>query len=283
MINTKIAAIQMVSGRELQDNLNVAERLIKQAADGGSQLIVLPEVFAMFASSQQLMAGQEEAFGTAPIRTFLAEQAKKNGVWLVGGSIPIAKDDNTKKVFASSLLINDQGQECARYNKIHLFDADVSDKKGRYSESDTFLPGDEVVVVDTPFGRLGLAICYDLRFPEFFRVMFDLGVDIISLPSAFTKKTGEAHWLSLLRARAIENQCYIIAANQGGDHGHQRETSGESLIVNAWGDVLAQASKGESVVSAEIDYEQLKQLRQAMPIKQHQRFRVDSTLIVNPK
>lgn len=248
--------------------------MIRLAAGSGAQLIVLPEVFAMFSSTEQLAVGREEAFGSAPIRTFLSLQAKKHGVWLVGGSIPIAKDHDNKKVFTSSLLINDQGVECARYNKIHLFDVDVADNKGSYRESDTFIPGDEVVVVDTPFGRLGLAICYDLRFPEFFRMMFELGVDIISLPSAFTKKTGDAHWLPLLRARAIENQCFIIAANQGGKHSSRRETSGGSLIVDAWGNVLAQTDSGEAMVVAELDYEQLKEIRQSMPIKQHQRFKI---------
>ena len=274
MTTSAIAAIQMVSGSDLNINLTRAAVLIAQAAEQGAQLLVLPEVFAMFASSQQYALGVEEAFGKAPIRQFLAEQARKHKVWIVGGSIPIADQQHPSKVYAASLLFNDQGQECGHYNKLHLFDVDVADKTGSYRESDTFIAGNDVVVVDTPFGRLGMAICYDLRFPEFFRAMFAQGLDIISLPAAFTRKTGEAHWLPLVRARAIENQCYIIAANQGGEHANNRETSGGSIIVDGWGQVLAQADKGEACVVATMDLASLAQQRLAMPIQQHQRFTV---------
>ena len=274
MSKTKVAAVQMVSGRDLQQNLTDAKRLIEQAAQQGAGLIVLPEVFAMFATSAQLPLGLEEAFGQRPIRQFLSHTARQLGVWLVAGSIPLAAEKDASKVLAASLLINDQGEEVAQYNKIHLFDVDVDDKKGSYRESDTFQAGDDLVVVDTPFGRLGMAVCYDLRFPELFRLMLAQGAEIVSLPAAFTKKTGEAHWLPLIRARAIENQCYVIGANQGGDHGNNRETSGGSVIVDAWGQVLAQADKGEQVVCAELDLQQIQRLKVAMPIQQHQRFRV---------
>ena len=274
MTKAIVAAVQMVSGRDLQKNLNAAGELIKQAAEQGAQLVVLPEVFAMFATSSQLPLGIEEAFGKAPVRKFLCETARQFGVWLVGGSIPIAEELDDQRVYAASLLINAQGEEVAQYNKIHLFDVDVDDKKGSYRESDTFKAGDRVVVVDTPVGKLGMAVCYDLRFPEFFRLMFAQGAEIISLPSAFTKKTGEAHWLPLIQARAIENQCYVIGANQGGDHGNNRETSGGSVVVDAWGQVLAQADKGERVITAEIDLQKIQTLKAAMPIRQHQRFQI---------
>ena len=161
----------------------------------------------------------------------------------------------------------------ARYDKIHMFDVAVSEKE-TYRESAGYRPGERAVVVETPFAKCGLSICYDLRFPELFRLMLAQGAEIVSLPAAFTKKTGEAHWLPLIRARAIENQCYVIGANQGGDHGNNRETSGGSVIVDAWGQVLAQADKGEQVVCAELDLQQIQRLKVAMPIQQHQRFRV---------
>ncbi|WP_019529736.1 carbon-nitrogen hydrolase family protein [Dasania marina] len=271
-----IAAIQMLSGSKLDENLARAEILMAQAVAQGAQLLVLPEVFAMFASAQQYTVGVAEATGKAPIRQFLAQQARKHKVWIVAGSIPIADAGSSSKVYAASLLFNDRGEECARYNKLHLFDVDVADKHGSYRESDTFVPGNDVVVFATPFGRLGMAICYDLRFPEFFRAMFAEGVDMISVPAAFTRKTGEAHWLPLLRARAIENQCYIIGANQGGDHDNGRETSGGSAIIDGWGKILAQADKGEACVVANMDLASLQQLRLAMPIQQHQRFTVQA-------
>ncbi|WP_339672515.1 carbon-nitrogen hydrolase family protein [Dasania marina] len=271
-----IAAIQMLSGSKLDENLARAEMLMAQAVAQGAQLVVLPEVFAMFASAQQYAVGVAEATGKAPIRQFLAQQARKHKVWIVAGSIPIADAGSSSKVYAASLLFNDRGEECARYNKLHLFDVDVADKQGSYKESNTFVPGNDVVVFATPFGRLGMAICYDLRFPEFFRAMFAEGVDVISVPAAFTRKTGEAHWLPLLRARAIENQCYIIGANQGGDHDNGRETSGGSAIIDGWGQILAQADKGEACVVANMDLASLQQLRLAMPIQQHQRFTVQA-------
>ena len=266
----------MVSGKCTDVNLERAACLIKKAVEKGAGLIVLPETFAVFSSSQQVAMGCLESTSDGPLRRFLSEQARQFKVWIVGGTIPItpvqADGSFNPKAYTASLLINDKGEEVARYNKIHLFDVDVADQQGSYRESDTFLPGSDVVVVDTPFGRLGLAVCYDIRFPEFFRAMFAQDVDLIAIPAAFTRATGEAHWLPLLRARAIENQCYIIGANQGGVHG-RRETSGGSVIINGWGEVLSEAKRGEACLVADVDLKTLMEIRKSMPVKQHQRFK----------
>lgn len=269
----RVAALQMVSGNDLEANLKVAEQLIAQAAEGGSVLAVLPETFALFSTGMQRQLGEQEAGGSGMVRRFLCEQARKHKLWLVGGTVPMA-DCEGDKVYSSAFVIDASGKEVARYNKMHLFDVDVSDAQGSYRESDTFAAGDDVVTVDTPLGRLGVAVCYDIRFPELFRAMLKQGVDIIAVPSAFTLFTGEAHWLALLRARAIETQCYIVGANQGGRHSSSRYTSGGSVIIDGWGTVLAEAPRGEMCLMAELDTGKLSKLRRNMPVKNHLRFDV---------
>lgn len=269
----RVAAIQMVSSNDVADNLLVVEKLVAEAADQGAQLVVMPETFAAFGSRLQLALGQQEASGQAVVRPFIRGLAKRYGLWIVAGTIPLAIP-SSDKVLSACFVVNDRGEDCARYDKMHLFDVDVADKQGSYRESDTFSAGNNVVVVDSPVGRLGLAVCYDIRFPELFRAMFACSVDIIAIPSAFTLLTGEAHWLPLLRARAIENQCYIVGANQGGRHSKSRVTSGGSAIIDGWGNVLAEAARGEACIVADIDLETLQQQRQAMPIEQHLRFDV---------
>lgn len=269
----RIAALQMVSRNNIDQNLAVAKRLIAEAAKAGASLVVLPETFAVFSIRAQHDLGLQEVSEQAVIRPFISAQAKRWGLWIVAGTIPCAVPGNDR-VLSSCFVFNDNGDEVARYNKIHLFDVDVDDGHGCYRESDTFLAGEEVVVVDTPVGRLGLAVCYDIRFPELFRAMFSESVDIIAVPSAFTLLTGEAHWLPLLRARAIENQCYIVGANQGGVHSKSHSTSGGSVIIDGWGKVLAEAGQGECCVVSELDLPKLRQQRKAMPIAQHQRFEV---------
>ncbi len=273
MTNTAVAAIQMISGKDLQANLLAAESLVMQAAEAGARLIVLPETFAMFSTRQQQSIGDKENSEQAVIRPFLQQLASRLGVWLVAGTIPLAVD-GSDRVLSSSFIIDDKGKEVARYDKIHMFDVDVADNHGSYRESATFLPGDHITVVDTPFGRLGVVVCYDIRFPELFRLMTQQGLDIVAVPAAFTLHTGEAHWLPLLRARAIENQCYIVGANQGGKHNEKRATSGGSVIIDGWGNVLAEAGRGEGVVMADIDLDVLEKLRRNMPVHQHQRFRI---------
>jgi nitrilase len=272
-----LAALQMVSGHQLQDNLKAAAALLQQAAEAGVKVAVLPENFAVLASDQMLPCGQQEAGNQSVIRAFLAQQAKTLKLWIVGGSLPLAmRPDGSiiaDRVRASCLVFNDQGDEVARYDKIHLFDAQVDDAHGQYRESDTFEAGDQVVTVDTPAGRLGLAICYDLRFPELFRALRDKGADWVCLPSAFTWQTGNAHWHALIRARAIENQLYVVAAGQGGHNSSQRRTYGHSLICDPWGSVLAEVSEdGPGMVTAALDKNWLDQLRQQMPVWSHRRL-----------
>jgi len=270
---SKVAAIQMASGPNIQANLDEAAKLIDDAVASGAQLLVLPENFAQMAMADTERVQQAEIHGDGLIQTFLSSQAAKHKIWLVGGTIPL-HSQQAGKALASCLLFNDQGEEVACYNKIHMFDVLLTDSES-YNESATTEAGDKPVVVDTPFGRLGLAICYDLRFPELFRSMVNDGMNICALPSAFTANTGKAHWEALIRARAIENQCYMIASAQGGYHLNGRETHGDSMIVDHWGNVLDRLVSGSGVVLADIDLELLDTTRKNFPVLQHQRMSCD--------
>ena len=273
-----VAAIQRVSKNNLQENLQKTETLIKLAVNKGARLIVLPENFAVFSSSLQAQIAEQENTPDGPIRTYLSRLARQYRVWLVGGTIPIADNPADKRPYSSCLVFNAEGEQVARYNKIHLFDVSINDAQQRYAESETYQPGDRVVTVPTPFGLLGVAVCYDLRFPELFRIMFQRGVDIIALPAAFTKTTGRAHWMTLIRARCIENSCFMIAADQGGKHSAQRETFGHSCVVNAWGDVLSLQELGEGAAFAVLDFDEMRAQRVQIPVAEHQRFIVPSDL-----
>ncbi|GAB6042168.1 carbon-nitrogen hydrolase family protein [Endothiovibrio diazotrophicus] len=268
---TTVAAIQMASGPNVGANLDEAAKLIKQAAAGGARLVVLPENFAYMGERDRDILTIREFDGDGPIQRFLSEQAGKRGVWLVGGTVPIA-GDAPERVRAACLLYDDEGKRVARYDKMHLFDVCLPGSGEEYAESHTFEPGSDPVVVKTPFGRLGLAVCYDLRFPELFRRMLDRGMELIALPAAFTAQTGKAHWQPLLRARAIENLCYVVAAAQGGFHHSGRETHGHSLIVDAWGTILQEQASGKGVVSAGIDLRLLESTRQKFPVIDHRRL-----------
>ncbi|GGC57649.1 carbon-nitrogen hydrolase family protein [Marinobacter halophilus] len=274
---THVAAIQMVSSHDIAGNLAEAERLLREAAVQGAKVAVLPENFAVLATTQMLECGRQEASAEPVIRRFLSAQAKALGLWIVGGSLPLATrpdgSDMVERVRASCLVYNDQGQEVARYDKIHLFDAMVEDSHGQYRESDTFEPGDQVVTVETPAGRLGLAICYDLRFPELFRALRQQGADWVCLPSAFTWQTGDAHWHALIRARAIENQVWVVAPGQGGQNSPRRKTYGHSLICDPWGKVACEIEEeGPGLVCADLGLEYLEQVRTRMPVWQHRRL-----------
>ncbi|VAW99515.1 FIG003879: Uncharacterized subgroup of the nitrilase superfamily [hydrothermal vent metagenome] len=273
---SKVAAIQMASGPNVNANLIEATRLITMAADAGAELVVLPENFAIMGLSEFDKVKIREADGQGAIQDFLNEQAAKHGVWLVGGTIPLAAHD-ADKVRSACLLIDGQGQRVARYDKIHLFDVALPDNGECYVESETIEEGDQVVVVDTPFGRLGLAICYDLRFPELFRQMASQGVEFIAIPSAFTAITGAAHWEPLVRARAIENLCYVIAAGQGGYHVNGHETYGDSMIVDPWGRVLDRLPSGSGFVLAELDMGNLESTRRNFPVLEHRRMQCTAT------
>jgi nitrilase len=263
----KVAAIQMISGPEVAPNLATAGRLIAEAAAAGARLAVLPEYFPLIGASDEARLAARETEGHGPIQDFLAEAARRHGLWLVGGSIPLAADDPAK-LRNSCLVFNDRGERVARYDKIHLFGF----RKGEehYDEAATIEAGDRVVAVDTPLGRIGLAICYDLRFPELFRAMGS--VDLIVLPAAFTETTGRAHWEMLLRARAVENQCYVAASAQGGRHPTGRLTHGNSMIVDPWGEVLARLDKGEGVAMAELDPARTAEVRASLPALGHRKL-----------
>jgi nitrilase len=270
----RAAAIQMVSGTRVAENLETAARLIAQAAAAGARLVGLPENFALMPAGDAERLAAAERDGAGPIQDFLAAQAKKHRLWLVGGTIPIVSETAPGKVRAACLLYDDRGRRVARYDKIHLFDVDLVNGE-QYRESRTIEPGAEPVAVPTPFGRVGLAVCYDLRFPELFRRLLDAaGVEIFIVPSAFTAHTGRAHWETLVRARAIENQAFVIAPGQGGLHANGRRTYGHSLIVDPWGEVLACGpGEGEAVLIARLDPARLATVRAAFPATAHRRLR----------
>jgi nitrilase len=268
---SKCAAIQMASSPSVGSNLLAADKLIAEAVQAGAELVVLPENFALMGAHELDKVKVRESEGVGPIQTFLSEAAKKYGVWVIGGTTPmVAEDDN--KVRAACLVYNDQGERVARYDKVHLFDVSVPDTGEEYRESDSIECGDEPLVIDTPFGKIGIAICYDLRFPEFFRKMQEQNVEILVVPSAFTAETGAAHWEVLLRARAIENLCYVIAPNQGGFHLSGRKTYGHSMIIEPWGGGLDCYKTGAGFVIADIDKKRLEKVRASFPVLGHRSF-----------
>ncbi|AOY01753.1 carbon-nitrogen hydrolase family protein [Jeongeupia sp. USM3] len=267
MNTTTAAAIQMVSTPDVADNLRTAAGLIERAAGDGATLAVLPEYFAIMGQRDTDKLAIVEAFGNGLIQDFLADQAERHGIWLVGGTVPLAAP-GARRIRNASLVFDPAGICVGRYDKIHLFGFDNGSE--HYAEADTIEAGDTPLVIDTPFGRLGVAVCYDLRFPELFRTVGE--VDIWVLPAAFTATTGRAHWETLLRARAIENQCFIVAAGQGGVHSTGRETWGHSLIVDPWGQVLACRETGAGLASAELKASQLERVRKVLPALTHRRL-----------
>jgi nitrilase len=269
--NTKVAAIQMATSPNVSANLLEAERLISEAVEGGAGLVVLPENFAFMGEHDREMVTLSEEPYDGPLQNFLSQMAKRYAIWLVGGTIPL-RASRGGKVRAACLVFDDQGNQVARYDKIHLFDVHLVETDERYVESSTIEPGSEPVVVDTPFGRLGVTICYDLRFPELYRQLLDKKAEIFAVPAAFTAMTGKAHWESLVRARAIENLAFVVAAAQGGYHVNGRETHGHSMIVDPWGTVLAQVPRGTGHVSVVLDREYQKTIRRTFPTIDHRRL-----------
>lgn len=268
-----VAVIQMISQPSVATNLTRARALLEEAACDGAQLAVLPENFATLGCGDQAALARAEACGEGPLLPWLHRTSRELGLWLLAGSLPLlAEGEHTGRPCASSLLLDGDGHCVARYDKLHLFDAQVADGRGAYRESDDFAAGQRVVVADTPVGRLGLSICYDLRFAELYSALRLAGAELICVPSAFTVPTGAAHWEVLVRARAIETQCYLLAANQGGVHPGGRETFGHSLIVDPWGTVLACAAQGEQVLLARRDAPAQQSLRQRMPVAAHRRL-----------
>ena len=260
----KVAAVQMASGPNVAGNLSEARRLIEKAADQGARLVVLPEYFPIMGLSETDKVAVREQPGSGVIQSFLGEMARKHKIWLVGGSIPLVASV-PDKVLNTCLVFNEHGEQVARYDKIHLFNLVLGNEQ--YHEARTIESGNQVVVVDSPFGRIGLSICYDLRFPELYRAMKN--VDIIVLPAAFTETTGKMHWEVLVRARAIENLAYVVAAAQGGYHVSGRETHGHSMIVDPWGRVLDSLARGSGVVVAEVNPSYQASLRASLPALSH--------------
>lgn len=268
----KIAALQMVSAPDLATNLATASSLIDQAVAHGAQLVSLPEYFVQMGLHETDKFQIAEGFGQGLMQEMLASKARQHDIWVAGGSITIKTKDQTK-VTNTALLFNPQGEVVVRYDKLHLFS--YQDGTRNLDEGRTMVAGTEIVTAETPFGRIGMSICYDLRFPELYRAMGE--VDLILVPSAFTVPTGRAHWEVLLRARAIENQCYVLAAAQGGTHASGRQTYGHSILIDPWGEVLSALPQSEGVVMGEMDPERLKSVRHNLQALLHRRLNTTAT------
>lgn len=267
------AVIQMISQDDILANLARARALLEEAAQQGARLAVLPENFAAMGRRDSAAIGLAEARGEGPILPWLKRTARDLKLWIVAGTLPLPPVDQPEaKAHACSLLVDEHGELVARYDKLHLFDVDVADNRGRYRESDDYAHGANVVVADTPVGKLGLTVCYDLRFPELYSALREAGAELITAPAAFTAVTGAAHWEVLVRARAIETQCYVLAAAQGGKHPGPRETHGQAAIVDPWGRILAQQARGEAVLLATRDSAEQASIRARMPVASHRRF-----------
>ena len=264
---TRVAAVQMVSSTCVATNIAAVRRLVAGAVAEGAQLVVLPEFFPMIGATDAARLAIRETPGNGPLQTMLAEIAATHQVWLVGGSIPLTGKDPARALI-STLVFDPQGRQIARYDKMHLFGFKAGAES--YDESLSIEAGSMPVTFDTPFARIGLSICYDLRFPEYFRALGE--VDILILPAAFTATTGEAHWEVLLRARAIENQCYVIASAQGGRHETGRKTWGHSMIVDPWGEIMSVLPSGEGWVCTDFSRQRLETVRHRLPALKHRRI-----------
>lgn len=263
----KVAAVQMVSGEDLGQNLARAEYWVSKAAEQGAQLVALPEYFTLLHHDERAKFDIAEAFGEGPIQQRLAMLARKLNIWLVAGSLPL-KGKQEDHVTNTTLVFDPAGVCVARYDKIHLFGFQQGDES--YNESASIEAGSQPVCFDTPWGRVGLAICYDLRFPELFRALDN--VDLLVVPSAFTVPTGRAHWELLLKARAVENQCFLLAPAQGGDHQSGRKTWGRTMALDPWGEKLAELETGEGVIVAELNVSRFDEIRQQLPSWLHRRL-----------
>ena len=266
-----VAAIQMTSSHVVEDNLAAAARLLREAKDRGAQIACLPENFSFIGLKDADKLQVAEADRAGPVQDFLSKTARALKLWILGGSTPL-KGDSDQRVTNSSLLYDDAGKRVARYDKIHLFDVTVPGRNERYLESNHVTPGESVVIADTPVGRLGMSVCYDMRFPELYRRLMSRGAEWLAMPAAFTVPTGLAHWETLLRARAIENLCYVVAPAQSGTHTSGRETYGDTLIVDYWGKVLARLAQGAGVITAEFDRALQAETRARFPALENRRL-----------
>jgi nitrilase len=264
---TTVAAIQMVSTPDVAENIHTAGKLVREAAASGAELVSLPEYWPIMGMSDSDKVGHAEEAGAGPIQQFMAQAAREHGIWLIGGTLPLVSHD-AARVMNTTLVYNPAGEPVGRYDKIHLFGFNKGSES--YDEARTIVPGGAVGSFEAPFGRVGLSVCYDLRFPELYRAMGECA--LIVVPAAFTYTTGSAHWEVLLRARAIENQCYVLAAAQGGLHRNGRRTYGHSMLVDPWGVVKSVLAEGEGVVSGELDAEFLFGVRESLPALKHRKL-----------
>ena len=267
----RVAAVQMNSQSDVPANLQLADQLLSDASADGCTLAVLPENFALMPQKGRDKAAHAEDEGSGPIQEFLAAAAQRYGLWIVAGSIPL-RSPEAERVYGGCLVFDAQGGQQALYRKIHLFDVKLPDREESYQESWSMYPGDDLVAVDTPAGRVGLTICYDVRFPEMFRQLVDDGATFFTVPAAFTRVTGAAHWRTLLRARAIENLAYVVAPGQYGEHPDNRATYGHSVIIDPWGKVLAEQADGNCFVAADIDPNLPVRLREEFPALSNRRL-----------
>jgi nitrilase len=267
----KVAAIQMTSSHLVPENLAVAGKLLREAKELGADIACLPENFPFIGLKDRDKLAVAEADGEGPIQDFLRDTARELRMWILGGTTVI-KGDSPQRVCNTSLLYDAHGRRVARYDKIHLFDVTIPGREESYLESTHVMPGREVVLADTPVGKLGLSVCYDMRFPELYRDLVARGAEWLSMPAAFTVPTGRAHWETLLRARAIENLCYVVAPAQAGTHSSGRETYGDTLIVDYWGQVLSRLAKGSGVVMADIDLVKQAETRRRFPALDNRRL-----------
>lgn len=263
----KIAAVQMVSTPVVEENLATASRLIAQAAARGAQLVLLPEYWPVMGMKEADKVGHAEQFDAGPIQRFMAQIAREHRIWLIGGTLPMVTAE-PDKVLNTTMVYDPSGEHVIRYDKIHLFSFTKGEES--YDEARTIVHGTKVAAFDAPFGKVGLSVCYDLRFPELYRAMGDCS--LIVMPAAFTYTTGKAHWEVLLRARAIENQCYVLAAAQGGQHPNGRRTWGHSMLVDPWGEVKALLPEGEGIVVGDLDTRHIQRVRESLPALKHRKL-----------
>jgi nitrilase len=263
----KIAAVQMVSTPEPEENFAVARRLVAQAVADGAQLVLLPEYWPIMGMRDTDKVAHAETLGAGPIQAVMAELAQQHGIWLIGGTLPLVAPE-AGKVLNTTLVFDPAGQRVARYDKIHLFSFTKGDES--YDEARTIVPGEQVQTFDAPFGKVGLSVCYDLRFPELYRAMGEC--KLIVVPAAFTYPTGQSHWETLLRARAIENQCYVLAAAQGGTHRNGRRTWGHSMLIDPWGEIKSVVDEGEGIAIGVIEPHLLDKVRESLPALLHRKL-----------
>ena len=275
----KVAAIQMTSGHVVADNLAAAGELLREAKDAGADIACLPENFAFIGLHDADKLQVAEADGAGAAQSFLSDTARELKMWILGGTIVIRRDTD-RRVTNSSLLIDADGKRVARYDKIHLFDVTIPGRDEQYRESTHVAPGRDIVIADTPVGKLGLSVCYDMRFPELYRRLVAQGAEWLAMPAAFTVPTGRAHWETLLRARAIENLCYVVAPAQAGTHTSGRETYGDSIIVDYWGQVLSRLAKGGGVITADIDLAKQAETRVRFPALDNRQLELPGVMAV---